>query len=131
VWDQFKHSPGLLGFVDTPMLARSGVASHSIWFEVMGDLGFVGFFIFVALLVNAFLTRREIKALVEQEGGTYRWATDLTDMLCASLFAYVVSGSLLSAAYFETPYMLMMLLEVIKIHLKHALQPKPKCVSVA
>lgn len=131
VWDQFKYSPGLLGFVDTPMLARSGVASHSIWFEVMGDLGFVGFFIFIVLLINAFVTRREIKALAAREGDTCRWAMDLADMLCASLFAYVVSGSLLSAAYFETPYMLMMLLEVIKIHLKNVGQPKPKRILVA
>jgi probable O-glycosylation ligase (exosortase A-associated) len=114
VWDQFKNSPGLLGFVDTPKLARSGVAAHSIWFEVLGDLGFVGFFIFVALLVNAFATLRNVSVLVKRGGPSFQWASDLANLLGAVLLVYVVSGSLLSAAYFELPYLVMMLLEVIK-----------------
>ncbi len=114
VWDRFRSQQGLLGFIDTPVLNRSGVAAHSIWFEVMGDLGFVGLFLFVALLVNAFLTRRHIRALVRANGGDQRWAGDLADMLGISLLAYVVTGSTLSAAYFELPYVCMMLLEVVK-----------------
>lgn len=121
VWDSFKHSQGLLGFVDTPMLSRSGVAAHSIWFEVLGDQGFVGLFIFIALLVNAFVTRREVWKLVRKNGPGQQWAGDLVDMLGAALLAYVVSGSLLSAAYFQIPYVCLMLIEVVKQHqLRHA-----------
>lgn len=114
VWDQFKHDPGLLGFIETPQLARSGVAAHSIWFEVMGDMGFVGLFIFVLLVANAFLTRRDIRRLVQANGPRERWASDLADMLGISLLAFVVTGSTLSAAYFELPYVCMMLLEAVK-----------------
>lgn len=118
VWDRFVGQPGLLGFVDTPLLSRSGVAAHSIWFEVLGDLGFVGFFIFVALLINTFVTLKEIRALVKRGDEACRWARDLADLVGASMVTYIVSGSLLSAAYFETPYILMMLLEVIKLQLQ-------------
>jgi probable O-glycosylation ligase (exosortase A-associated) len=114
VWDTYKYSQGLLGFVDTPMLNRSGVAAHSIWFEVLGDQGFVGFFIFVALLVNGFFTRREVWKLVRHNGPQEQWAGDLADMVAAALLAYVVSGSLLSAAYFELPYVCLMLMETLK-----------------
>lgn len=114
VWDRYKYSQGLLGFVDTPMLNRSGVAAHSIWFEVLGDQGFVGFFLFVALLVNGFVTRRDIWKLVRRNGRQEQWAGDLSDMVAASLLAYVVSGSLLSAAYFELPYVCLMLMETLK-----------------
>lgn len=114
VWDRYKYSQGLLGFVDTPMLNRSGVAAHSIWFEVLGDQGFVGFFLFVALLVNGFVTRRDIWKLVRRNGPQEQWAGDLSDMVAASLLAYVVSGSLLSAAYFELPYVCLMLMETLK-----------------
>lgn len=114
VWDRYKYSQGLLGFVETPMLNRSGVAAHSIWFEVLGDQGFVGLFLFIALLVNGFVTRRDIWKLVRRNGPQEQWAGDLSDMVAASLLAYVVSGSLLSAAYFELPYVCLMLMETLK-----------------
>lgn len=117
VWDKYAHSQGLLGFVDSPMIERSGVAAHSMWFEVMGDLGFVGFFLFVAMLINAFLTRRKIWLLVREQGLNARWAGDLSDMLGVSLFVYMVTGSLLSAAYFELPYICMMVMEVVRLQL--------------
>lgn len=116
VFGQFKSEPGLMGFIDTPVLNKSFVAAHSIWFEVMGDLGFVGFFLFLALLVNAFLTRRHVWKHVRANGTEQRWAGDLADMLGISLLAFMVTGSTLSAAYFELPYVCMMLLEVLKQH---------------
>lgn len=114
VWDRFKDSPGLLGFVATPTLTRSGVAAHSIWFEVLGDQGIVGLLLFSALIINVFITRREIWKLIKQSGQSFLWAGVLADMLGASMLAYVVAGSLLSAAYFELPYICMMIMEVIK-----------------
>lgn len=127
VWDTYKYSQGLLGFVDTPTLNRSGVAAHSIWFEVLGDQGFVGFFIFVALLVNGFFTRREVWKLVRHNGPQEQWAGDLADMVAAALLAYVVSGSLLSAAYFELPYVCLMLMETLKQYqLRVQARPAPK-----
>lgn len=115
-WVRFKGDPGLLGFVDTPEIPGFK-AAHSIWFQVMGDGGFVGLALFVALLFNAFLTRREIRKISAKDG-TKKWATDLADIIGASLFAFMVSGSLLSAAYSETLYILLMLMEVIKLHLQ-------------
>lgn len=114
VWDRFKDSPGLLGFVATPTLNRSGVAAHSIWFEVLGDQGIVGLLLFIALIVNVFMTRRDIWKLVKKNSQQSGWAGNLADMVAASVLAYVVSGSLLSAAYFELPYICMMLMEAIK-----------------
>lgn len=114
VWDRFKDSPGLLGFVATPTLNRSGVAAHSIWFEVLGDQGIVGLFLFIALIVNVFMTRRDVWKLVKKNNQQSGWAGNLADMVAASVLAYVVSGSLLSAAYFELPYICMMLMETIK-----------------
>lgn len=115
VWDRFVSSDGLLGFIDTPVLNRSGVAAHSIWFEVMGDQGFIGLFLFCALIANAFFIRRRIWVLVRSNGERQRWAGDLADMLGASMLVYVVSGSALSAAYFELPYVCIMLMEALRL----------------
>lgn len=114
VWDQFKDSPGLLGFIETPVLSRSGVAAHSIWFEVLGDQGVVGLLLFVLLVINVFITRSEIWKLVKKNGPPADWAGTMADMVGASMLAYVVAGSLLSAAYFELPYICMILMESIK-----------------
>ncbi|WP_137918844.1 putative O-glycosylation ligase, exosortase A system-associated [Hydrogenophaga sp. 2FB] len=127
VWDAFKDAPNLLPFVEIPPFSLSGVAAHSIWFEVMGDMGFVGILLFMALIANAFLTLREIRKMVRIRGPSLRWASDLADMLGAALLAYVVTGSLLSAAYFELPYIFMMLMEVLKqfVRKQVAMQEKP------
>ncbi|WP_156949794.1 putative O-glycosylation ligase, exosortase A system-associated [Simplicispira psychrophila] len=114
IWDQFKNSPGMLGFIETPVLNRSGVAAHSIWFEVLGDQGIVGLLLFILLIINVFITRREIWTLVRKNGQTFWWAGSLADMVGASMLAYVVAGSLLSAAYFELPYICMILMETLK-----------------
>ncbi len=119
VWDRFKHSSGILPFVEVNALSRSGIAAHSIWFEVLGDQGFVGFFLFVMLIINAFVTRNEIKKLGENKNGFDYWAIDLANVTCVSLVAYCFCGSLLSAAYFELPYICFMLLEVIKLQQKN------------
>lgn len=137
LWDSLKDGPSLLPFLEVAPSSPSGLAAHSIWFEVMGDMGFVGFLLFVALVTNAFLTRREILKLTKGRGPPWRWASDLADMLGAALLAFVVTGSLLSAAYFELPYILLILMEVLKQHVlkavaadnkvapKAALRPEP------
>lgn len=66
------------------------------------------------LLINVFRTRNQIKRLSASYISRFRWAVDLSDMLTASMIAYVVGGALLSAAYFELPYILIMLMECIK-----------------
>jgi probable O-glycosylation ligase (exosortase A-associated) len=115
VWEKFRGEPGLLGFLDIPVTSIRGLAAHSIWFEVMGDTGLLGFLLFVAMIANGFFTRRDIQKEVRQRGQEdLIWAVYLSDMLWASLMAYIVSGSLLSAAYFELPYIVLMLLEVVK-----------------
>lgn len=115
VWEKFREAPGLLGFLDIPVSSIRGLAAHSIWFEVMGDTGLLGFLLFVAMIANGFFTRRDIQKEVRKRGREHLlWAVYLSDMLWASLLAYIVSGSLLSAAYFELPYLVLMLLEVVK-----------------
>jgi probable O-glycosylation ligase (exosortase A-associated) len=117
IWDRFRSSQGLLGFVDTPQLARSGVAAHSIWFEVMGDQGFVGLLLFMLLIGNVLVVRRAVWQRVRTLGREHVWAGDLADAIAISMLAFVVTGSLLSAAYFELPYICMMVMECLRQYL--------------
>lgn len=118
VWDTFKTSPGLLGFLDLPIPEHYAKSAHSIYFEVMGDMGFVGFFIFMAILLHSIHSRFSIKRMASQMGEDYIWARDMSDMLVLSIIAYMAGGAAVNLAYFEPIYMIIMLMEMLRIHLK-------------
>ncbi len=110
VYEKFKDSPGLMGFIQTP---DPGVlAAHSIYFQVMGDMGFLGFFIYCSLFVNLFLTRARLLKQVRSIGPQLQWAADLANCLAASALAFLVGGAALSAAYLEIPFLVIALMEV-------------------
>lgn len=117
IWNLFKDAPAMFNYVrgaDIPLLAK---ASHSIYFQVLGDTGFVGFFIYMALLINALYTGSEIKRLAKKAGNHVMWVADLGDMIRVSLVAFMVGGGGVGLAYYELPYILFTLLEVLKQYL--------------
>jgi len=120
IWDQFKAEPGLLGFLNLPIPEFSAKAAHSIYFEVLGDLGFVGLLIFLAILVHAVVSRFSIKRHVQSLGRGWAWARDLADMLMLAILAYMAGGAGVSLAYFEVIYMVVMLMELLRIHVVRA-----------
>ena len=116
IFEQFRYKQGLLGFVETPD-SNYPAASHSIYFQVLGDLGFIGLFLFFLCLLNVFYCRYEILKLVKVRGANSLWAEDLANLTAAGVIAFMVGGALLSAAYFELPYYLMMFMQCIKLAL--------------
>lgn len=114
VWDTFVTSQGLLGFVNTAIPTFSAKAAHSIYFETMGDLGLVGFFLFVVVLMNGIFTQREIRRLVAGDGKRLLWVSDMADMLMLSIIAYMVGGLTVSLAYLEAIYMVLVIIEMLK-----------------
>ncbi|MDP2809172.1 MAG: putative O-glycosylation ligase, exosortase A system-associated [Rhodocyclaceae bacterium] len=115
VWDRFRGETGLLGFVGVPQLPSEKFrAAHSIYFEVMGDLGLVGFLLFMALLANTLLTGIRIHRMATRAGPEFLWADDLARALIAVVVAFMVGGAGVSLAYSETIYVIVMLLELLK-----------------
>lgn len=120
IWDRFKMSPGLLGFLDLPIPEFSAKAAHSIYFEVMGDLGFVGLALFLFILLRALWSRLAIKRMTTQLGVSYQWARDMADMLMLAVLAYMVGGASVSLGYLEVIYMIVMLMELLRLHVTGA-----------
>lgn len=135
VWDKFRESNGLLGFVDTPYRAEVAFAAHSIYFEILGDLGFVGLGLFLLILANAFVTWFRIRRHVARAGPHLKWASDLAAMVAASLLGYVVGAAALSLGYLEVMYILVMLMQVLWLHVTRFatddsdLEPKAQVLS--
>lgn len=113
VWERFRGNTGLLGFVSTGTPSQIFRAAHSIYFEVLGDLGFFGFFIFLAILINAIVTGFEVRRMASADTGL-EWAADLARALAAVVFAFMIGGGGVSLAYSEAIYMVVVLMEIIK-----------------
>lgn len=125
VWGMYRDAQGLLGFLpmDLNGLPGRGRATHSIYFQALGDLGFVGFLLFIAILINNFLTARAVIKICKEAGPHLDWALSLAQMLALSTLAYAVAGALLSATYFDLPYVLFMLVQVLKIQVEKEASP--------
>ncbi len=109
VWETYRPLLYRLDFITTPPADTLPHAAHSIWFEILGDLGFPGLLLFLAILASAFWKCRSIARMTRGQPSLI-WAADLARMLQISLAVYAVTGSALSLGYFEMYYIIVALL---------------------
>ena len=95
--------------------------AHSIYFQVLGNHGFVGLFIFLLLLVMTWLS---CGAIIRQakKNPDLKWAQDLGAMVQVSLAGYLSAGAFLGLGYFDYIYHLIAVAVVVR-HLVKAQKP--------
>lgn len=75
-------------------------AAHSIYFQVLGEHGFIGLALYLSMLglalYNASIVMRHTRGQPE-----LAWAYDLADKMRISLIGFYVGGAALSVAYFD------------------------------
>ncbi|WP_081933951.1 putative O-glycosylation ligase, exosortase A system-associated [Massilia sp. 9096] len=97
--------------------------AHSIYFEVLGDHGFIGLGIFLVLMACAWRTgTRVYKHCIKQP--ELRWAAQLARMSQVAIIGYAVSGAFLSLAYFDLYYDIIVILVVLEKVLLLQKQPE-------
>jgi probable O-glycosylation ligase (exosortase A-associated) len=74
--------------------------AHSIFFQVLGEHGYVGLVLFVSVIGTAWLTASKIIRSVRQHPDL-KWASDFAAMTQVSLIGYTVGGAFLSLAYYD------------------------------
>jgi O-antigen ligase len=111
VYLKYGEQLARLSFVPGAPLRPIGMAAHSIYFEVLGDLGFTGLAFFLAMLVLALVSCGKIRKRARAHADM-AWMSELAGMLRLSLIVYMVAGAALSFAYFEGVYVLVALLSV-------------------
>jgi probable O-glycosylation ligase (exosortase A-associated) len=79
--------------------------AHSIWFQILGEQGFVGLALFILLWVLTWRVASRVIAMC-RERAELQWAKDLAAMIQVSLIGYWVGGSFLGLAYWDYPYIL-------------------------
>jgi len=89
------------------------LAAHSIYFEVLGEHGFIGLFLFLGIGITAWgqaaWVIRHAPAIAELQ-----WMVSLARMLQVSLVAFAVGGAFLSMAYWDMPYYAVVVIVAMK-----------------
>jgi probable O-glycosylation ligase (exosortase A-associated) len=88
-------------------------AAHSIYFEVLGDNGFVGLGLYLAILVVAFRNCSKIKRAT-RGNDELSWAFDLAGMIRLCLFVFCLGGAALSMAYYDILFICVGLLSAMQ-----------------
>ncbi len=90
-----------------------GKSAHSIYFEVLGEHGFVGLAIFLLLGVATF---RMGSTVIRRTKGNHdlAWAQDLARMTQVSLVAFAAAGLFLNLAFFDLTYHLVAIMVLVR-----------------
>ena len=82
---------------------ESGLAPHSIWFEMLGDHGFVGLALFIAILASTFVDARWLVRHARRDPDL-AWANNLGRMLQVALVGYCTGGSFATQGMYDGFY---------------------------
>jgi probable O-glycosylation ligase (exosortase A-associated) len=109
---------------------RSGDA-HSIFFQVLAEHGFVGLGLYCGLILSALLTLRRVRRFTRGRGDLM-WANQYTQMVQASIFAYLANGAFLSMSYFDLFYALIAITVLLErlVHAQPAEDREAPAVAV-
>jgi putative inorganic carbon (HCO3(-)) transporter len=81
-------------------------AAHSIYFQVLGEHGFVGLGLYLLVGIVAWRHANWISTHARDQPAL-RWAASLAAMIQTSLVGFAVGGAFLSLLYFDVPYYLL------------------------
>lgn len=98
--------------------------AHSVWFEVMGEHGFVGLALFLVLGVTALATGRWIIRNT-RDRPDLAWARDLAILLQVSLVGYAVGGTFYNRAFLDLYYTLVAIMAVTRVVVARELAAEP------
>jgi probable O-glycosylation ligase (exosortase A-associated) len=114
IWDNYAQDFNKLDFIDTslPKLGHPKSA-HSIYFQIMGDHGFVGLTIYLLILVISYRKLGQLQNKLWGEDNC-QWLIDLASMLRISLIVFAVTGGLVSIAYQDFIFVIFALVTVLE-----------------
>lgn len=74
--------------------------AHSIYFQVLGEHGFVGLILYVLLMISTWWTAQRVLRVCRGKP-ELKWAFDLASMLQVSIIGFAIAGAFLSLAYYD------------------------------
>jgi|SRR6267142_3635513 len=96
-------------------------AAHSIYFQMLGEHGYVGLMLFVLVWMFVWRDASWIIRLA-RDRKDLQWALDLARMIQVSLVGYAVGGAFLSMSYYDVPYYLLGVLVLTRVQVENDLK---------
>lgn len=126
---EFESSPDdkrwfSYGNPESTKYLKTSSAAHSIYFQILGQHGYVALALFLTLLFSTQFTLREIAIRAERDERT-RWISAHATAIRIGLIGYMVSGAFLSAAYFDLMYLFIAFTAIFARELTHAAAASP------
>lgn len=95
------------------IFTKKAWVAHSIYFQMLGEHGFVGLFLFLLLFVTAWIRAGQLTRRAQGHPEFGSWVPKLMPMVQVSLVGYAVGGAFLSLAYFDLPYYLVCIIVLV------------------
>lgn len=100
-------------FITTPEPPQGLIlATHSLYFQVLSNHGFLGLFLFLMILLTGYLKSSFIISAA-LNNNLPNWIVELAKMLRLSLISYCVSGAAVNVAYFDFLYAIFAIIVVL------------------
>jgi probable O-glycosylation ligase (exosortase A-associated) len=131
-WETAKAYPFGVGmsYQHAELFQRFGLfetnvrAAHSIYFQVLGNHGFVGLFLYLGLWISTYRTAGWLRKNSSGCSET-QWAAILGSMVQVSLVGFAVGGAFLSLSYFDLPYNLMVMVVLARVWVQNRMAEEP------
>ncbi len=95
-------------------------ASHSMYFEALGEHGYVGLFLLLMVFATSFLTAIQTAGLCKNQPDL-KWAADMNTAFQASILGFIVGGAFLELIVFDLSYHICALILVLNVMVKSAI----------
>lgn len=92
----------------SPIPGAQILVAHSIYFQILGDHGFIGLFIYLAMWFTTYRMAGNLRKLTENRPDIL-WIRELGRMIQVSLIGFFVGGAFLSLAYWDVPFYILAL----------------------
>lgn len=104
------------------------IAAHSIYFQALGEHGWLGLGLYLLL---AILTWRKAGWIIKvtRDWAEYQWAGTLARMIQVSMVGFAVGGAFLSLLYYDVPYYLIAVVVSTGYLVENALKEKQRLAA--
>lgn len=131
-------NPTGAGFVtDSPIIYQKYapnpnfvIVAHSIYFQVLGEHGYIGLFLYLAFWAATYSLAGRLSRLSAGHE-QLEWAHTLASMTKVSLIGFCVGGAFLSLAYWDMPYYIFVILLCTERCVQEALNQSSKVAPKA
>jgi probable O-glycosylation ligase (exosortase A-associated) len=105
-------------------------AAHSIYFQVLGEHGFIGLVLYILIGLNGWLLAKRV-ARETARHPEFEWAPLLMRMIQVSLIGFAVGGAFLSLANWDLPYYLVAIVAMVAATFREAQKRDAKSLQRA